>query len=88
MIACSALKRAYRDRIRTAAPGVRFVFLEGSPALLRDRLAGRSGHYMPSALLDSQLRTLEAPAGEGDVIRIGIASEPEAIVADALSRLG
>ncbi len=89
VIACSALKRAYRERIRAAAPGVRFVFLDGSPALLRDRLASRSGHYMPSALLDSQLRTLETPEDdEADVIRIDVAAEPETLVEEAVSRLG
>ncbi len=89
VIACSALKRAYRDRIRAAAPGLRFVFLEGSPALIRDRLTSRSGHYMPSTLLDSQLRTLEVPGNdETDVIRIDVAAEPEDIVEVALLRLG
>ena len=72
-VACSALKRAYRDRIRRAAPGVRFVFLDGSAALLESRLAGRTGHFMPKALLASQLQTLEPPgADEADVLRFAI----------------
>ncbi|MDQ2734620.1 MAG: gluconokinase [Pseudomonadota bacterium] len=73
VVACSALKRAYRDRIRGAAPGVRFVFLDGTEALIHSRLAGRSGHYMPSALLASQLRTLEVPGvDEADVQRLDV----------------
>jgi gluconokinase len=55
-IACSALKRAYRDRIRAAAPGVRFVFLDGPAALIETRMAARTGHHMPGTLLASQRR--------------------------------
>ena len=87
-IACSALKRAYRDRIRDAAPGVRFVFLDGSAALIGQRMAGRTGHYMPGALLESQLRTLELPGpAEADVLRIGIEAAPSDIVKSALRAL-
>ncbi|MDQ2926705.1 MAG: gluconokinase [Pseudomonadota bacterium] len=88
VIACSALKRAYRDRIRAAAPGVRFVFLDGTEALIHSRLAGRSGHYMPSALLASQLRTLEVPsADEGDVQRLGVELAANDIVERAVLAL-
>jgi len=70
VIACSALKRAYRDRLRAAAPGVRFVFLDGDAELIGSRMAARTGHYMPEALLASQLQTLERPAAdETDVQR-------------------
>lgn len=73
VVACSALRRAYRDRIRAAVPGVRFIFLDGPKELIASRMVGRSGHYMPSALLDSQLRTLEPPdAGEPDALRMSI----------------
>jgi gluconokinase len=73
VIACSALKRVYRDRIRAAAPGVRFVFLDGPAALIEARMATRTGHYMPSTLLASQLQTLEVPgADEAEVVRIAI----------------
>ncbi|MEO8527063.1 MAG: gluconokinase [Caldimonas sp.] len=89
VIACSALKRVYRDRIRSAAPGVRFVFLDGSGELIGARMAGRTGHYMPGTLLASQLRTLEPPgADEPDVQRAGIdepVSEIVRRVAAALS---
>lgn len=73
VVACSALKRAYRDRIRARAPGVRFVFLDGSAEVIGARLAARTGHYMPSGLLESQLSTLEAPsAAELDVVTVSV----------------
>jgi carbohydrate kinase (thermoresistant glucokinase family) len=65
VIACSALKRAYRDRIRTAAPGTFFVHLDGSREILERRLGARSGHFMPATLLDSQLAILE-PLGSDE----------------------
>ena len=89
VIACSALRRAYRDRIRTGAPGVRFVFLDGPAELIRARMAGRSGHYMPESLLASQLATLEPPgADEPDVERVGIEPPVEKVVEAALRALG
>ena len=59
VVACSALKRAYRDAIRTAAPGVTFVHLTVPRAALDDRVTHRPGHFMPASLLDSQLDALE-----------------------------
>jgi gluconokinase len=56
---CSALKRRYRDLLRAAAPTVSFVHLDGPIEVVRRRLAGRPGHFMPAALLDSQFETLE-----------------------------
>ena len=80
-IACSALKRSYRDRIRAAAPGVRFVFLDGPAELIAARMAGRSDHYMPPTLLASQLRTLEPPGDdEADALRFDIAVPAAEIV--------
>ena len=87
-IACSALKRVYRDRIRTAAPGVRFVFLDGPAALIGARMAGRVGHYMPATLLESQLQTLEPPGtDEPDALRVSIEVPVDAVVAAALRSL-
>jgi gluconokinase len=81
VVACSALKRAYRDRIRHAAPGVRFVFLDGPADLIGTRMAKRTGHYMPGALLESQTRTLEPPgADEVDVQRVSIETAASEIV--------
>ncbi|WP_016996240.1 gluconokinase [Kocuria atrinae] len=59
VIACSALKRVYRERIRSQASGALFLHLDGSLEVLTGRLEGRSGHFMPPALLQSQLDTLE-----------------------------
>ena len=72
VVACSALRRAYRDRLRAGAgPDLRFVYLEADPDLMRARVANRRGHYMPASLVDSQFATLEPPVGERDVITIG-----------------
>lgn len=73
VVACSALKRSYRDRLRSASPGVRFVHLHGSRDVLEARLAARTGHYMPPTLLQSQLDTLETPACEEQVLSLDIA---------------
>lgn len=59
VMACSALRRAYRDAILERAPGAVFVLLHGSRELLAERIGGREGHFMPTTLLDSQLATLE-----------------------------
>lgn len=70
VVACSALRRAYRDRLRAAGPGLRFVFLEVDQATVLARLQGRKDHYFPASLVASQFATLEAPdpAQEPDVI--------------------
>ena len=87
-IACSALKRAYRDRIRAAAPGVRFVFLDGPAELIESRMAGRTGHYMPSTLLASQLQTLEPPGvDERDALRVGVELPASEVVRRAVLAL-
>ncbi|HJU73683.1 MAG TPA: gluconokinase [Gemmatimonadaceae bacterium] len=62
VLSCSALKRAYRDTLRDEAGELQFVFLKGAPELIAGRLAGRSGHFMPASLLESQFAILEEPA--------------------------
>ncbi len=64
VVTCSALRRAYRDRLRAAAPEAAFVVLTVPEAVLRARLAHRTGHYMPPTLLPSQLATLEMPQAD------------------------
>ena len=59
VIACSALKRSYRERILAGAPNTFFIHLDGSREILQQRLGNRTGHFMPATLLDSQLATLE-----------------------------
>jgi len=61
VVACSALKKAYRDVLRQGAPDVLFVHLQGSPEVLMQRLQQRTAHYMPATLLQSQLAILEPP---------------------------
>jgi gluconokinase len=75
VVACSALKRAYRDRIRAAAPGVVFVHLSGDPETLARRASERTGHFMPPSLLRSQLATLEPLAADEPGIVLDIAAE-------------
>lgn len=87
VVACSALKRSYRDRLREAAPDLRLVHLHGTRELLAERISGRADHFMPSALLDSQLADLETPVSEEDAIEIDIALSPAEIVARARHEL-
>ena len=84
VLACSALKESYRDRL-AVDPAVRFVHLTGAPELLRKRLEGRKGHYAHADLLDSQLAALEPPSG---VPTFDVAPPPEAIVAEIRKALG
>ena len=87
IVGCSALKRVYRDRIRTAAGGpVTIVHLAGSQEVIAARMALRQGHYMPLSLLDSQFAALEPPAAE-EAITVSIDQPLEAIVADILRQL-
>jgi carbohydrate kinase (thermoresistant glucokinase family) len=88
IVACSALKRAYRDRIRLNAGPVVFIFLDGSPDIIRQRMQSRVGHYMQAGLLDSQLQTLEKPtADETDVITVQIDQTVPNILQQALTGL-
>jgi gluconokinase len=84
---CSALKRRYRDLLRTGAPDLRFVFLHGDPALLAQRVATRAGHYMPASLLQSQLDTLEPPQPDEAAIALDIDQPADRLVAAALQAL-
>ena len=87
VVSCSALKRSYRDLLRAAAPDLRLVFLHGPPALLRERLATRVGHYMPASLLQSQLDTLEPPAPDEHPIALDTARPLAELVAHAVQQL-
>lgn len=88
VVACSALKRVYRDRIREQAGDVCFVFLDGDFDLIEQRMRQRVGHYMQPGLLDSQFRTLEKPqADETDVIHLPITEPVQDMVAQAVQAL-
>ena len=88
LIACSALKRAYRARIAAAAGApVIFVYLDGSKELIGARMAARVGHFMPPALLDSQFAALEPPGADEGALIIGIDGCADAVLARALAAL-
>lgn len=78
VVTCSALKRAYRDALAGGLAHVQYVHLTGDPAVLEARLAGRRGHFMNPALLDSQIATLEMPS---DAIDVDVALTPDQQVA-------
>jgi carbohydrate kinase (thermoresistant glucokinase family) len=84
ILACSALKAIYRDRLLLAAPDLILVFLDGDSALIRQRMAERADHFMPPALLESQLRTLEAPA---NALRLDISQPVDVLVAQILAHV-
>ena len=86
VMACSALKRSYRDTLRTQAKDLRFVFLRGERALIAERLAGRRGHYMPASLLESQLDTLEEPSPDENAWVSDITESPGDLVAALVAR--
>ena len=89
VMACSALKRAYREAILAAAPDARFVFLDGSRELIESRLADRHGHFMPSSLLGSQLATLEPLESDepGITVELRAGESPSELVARIVSEL-
>ncbi len=87
VIACSALKRSYRDIIRSADPSVVFVHLQGTRDLLNQRMNARPGHFMPASLLDSQLATLELLQADEAGIVVDIAQPVEDIVNEVVSAL-
>lgn len=87
IVGCSALKRVYRDRIRAGAGApVRFLHLAGSREVIAARMAARSGHYMPTSLLDSQFAALEPP-GPDEAVTVDIDQPLDAIVAALLQHL-
>jgi gluconokinase len=88
VIACSALKRAYRDILVHGRDDVRIVYLKGTQALIADRLAVRKNHFMPSGLLDSQFETLEPPAVSENPVTVSIDGSVDAIVDDIVRQLG
>jgi beta-N-acetylhexosaminidase len=87
VLACSALRRSYRDAIREQAPDTVFLHLHGSKEVLRARTEGRTGHFMPPALLDSQLATLEPLDADEPGIKVDIAAPVQQVVLEALAGL-
>ncbi len=87
LMACSALKRSYRDVINRRGSGVVFVFLAGPKETIATRLAGRSGHFMPPSMLDSQLADLEEPTLDEPAIRVDVGPTPVVVAETILEEL-
>ena len=88
IVACSALRRAYRDRLRArVGPSLRFLFLKGDKATMRARVAGRKRHFMPASLIDSQFATLELPEAEADVVTLAADADFAQALPGAIARL-
>ena len=80
VVACSALKRSYRERLARGNDEVRFVYLRGGEKDIAERLAGRTGHYMPLSLLGTQFDILEEPAPDEEALVLDIDQPPEVLV--------
>ena len=87
VLACSALKRAYRRVLIGSRADVRLVYLKGAPALIGQRVEARTGHLMPASLLDDQFHTLEEPGADEAAIVVPVAATPAAIVTSILRAL-
>lgn len=88
VITCSALRRTYRDVLREGPPSVDFLHLDGPVEVIRDRMSGREGHFMPPSLLESQLDTLEALDEDESGIVLDLRRSPEQLIAEAVAWLG
>lgn len=87
ILSCSSLKRRYRDLLRGGDPALFFIHLQGDRDLLAERIQGRTGHFMPLSLLDSQLADLEPLAPDEAGIRLDISKPPAALIDEILLRL-
>jgi gluconokinase len=87
VIACSALRRAYRDVLAAGPPTLDFVHLDGNVEVIRDRMSSRAGHYMPASLLDSQVATLEPLQPDESGIELDVSLPPDELVAQAVRGL-
>jgi gluconokinase len=87
VVACSALRRVYRERLAAGHDDVRFVYLRGDHDVIASRLAGRQGHYMPASLLASQFSTLEEPGSDEDPLVLSIDEPIERLVDEIVASL-
>lgn len=87
VLACSALKRAYRDFLRGDSDAVRFVHLHGERGLIAQRMAARAGHFMPQSLLDSQLRDLEPLQRDEGGMTLDLRQSPSMLVEHVVASL-
>lgn len=88
VVACSALRRSYRDVLRAAAPAIRVIHLAGPTDAIRRRLEARTGHFMPATLLDSQVATLEPPSADERPIVVDVTLPIDAVVEAVVATLG
>jgi len=87
IITCSALKRAYRERLRAGRSDVELIYLRGARELVSARITQRMGHFMPTSLLASQFATLEEPGDDEPVVTVDIGGSPDQIVEAILTAL-
>ena len=87
VVTCSALRRSYRDILRSARGRVRFLHLHSSPAVLGSRIGSRTGHFMPPGMLVSQLETLEMLQPDEDGTVVDVDNSPEEIIEQSLTKL-
>ena len=87
VVTCSALKRAYRDRLRLASGRISFVYLDVGRDIAAARVAGRKGHFMPASLIDSQIAALEPPTPDEKAIAVDASRDPGELVREVLSAL-
>lgn len=87
IVACSALKRVYRDRLRAANPDLRFVYLKATQQEIADRLAHRTGHFFPPTLAQAQFRDLQEPGPDENPITVPVTRTPDEIVDHVLAEL-
>jgi gluconokinase len=87
VVACSALKRRYRDILIDGRPDVRLIYLKGDELLIASRIDMRHGHYMPASLLRSQFTALEEPGADENPIIVAIEPSPREVVAQILAGL-
>ncbi|HXX69254.1 MAG TPA: gluconokinase [Polyangiaceae bacterium] len=90
VVACSALKRAYRDRLRAGRPSVQLVYLDGDRAIIERHLTQRQGHFFRAQMLASQFADLEVPQSDESPISVSVRgdSTPKGVVSEIVSRLG
>ena len=88
VVACSALRRAYRERLRAGHSDLIFLHLAGAPEVIAERQAARQGHFMPPSLMASQFATLEDTGNEPDALSVSVTAAPQAVVDAAMAALG
>jgi len=87
VVACSALKKRYREQLRSVSGAVYFVFLNGPEAVIQERIKARQGHFMPSSLLKSQFDDLENPIGEPGVVHVDIDQTKNEVLTQAMEKV-